>query len=239
MMKRNSRRWLIQAIVATVGSVVALVGASRACLLAAEGDPSRPLGVRIRLSIDRSIPPRHIARQLMAEAEAIWQPYGIQLEWVGATTVEPRESGVSLDVAVERRLPDVSRFEWARVLGHTVLVPDTDGWRRIRVSFEAVANMLASESRRRGSTLGVVPDLSLGRALGRVLAHEIGHVLIDADHDRRGLMRALLPDYQLGRPDRSPFRLTCDTADQLRRRLCILNEGVPVVAQADTHSCIR
>src|SRR4029453_15921577 len=85
MMKRNSRRWLIQGSVQTVGSVVALVGASRACLLGGEGDPSRPLGVRIRLSIDRSIPPRHIARQLMAEAEAIWQPYGIQLEWVGAT----------------------------------------------------------------------------------------------------------------------------------------------------------
>jgi hypothetical protein len=237
MMKRNSRRWLIQAIVATVGSVAALVGASRACLLAAEGDPSRPLGVCIRLRIDRSIPPRDIARQLMAEAEAIWRPYGIQLEWVGANTVEPRESGVSLDV--ERRLRDVSRFEWARVLGRTALVADTDGWRPIRVSFEAVANMLAGETRRRGSTLGVVPDLSLGRALGRVLAHEIGHVLISADHDRRGLMRAMLPDDQLGRPDRLPFRLTCETADQLRGRHYLLNGGVPVVAQADTHSCIR
>jgi hypothetical protein len=65
-----------------------------------------------------------------------------------------------------------------------------------------------------------VLDRELATALGRVLAHEIGHVILDvSDHEREGLMRAAFPPTELAEPDRTPYRLTCSGASRLAARL--------------------
>jgi hypothetical protein len=239
MMKRDFGRSLIAVTVATLGSTTVILGASRPSVVATQADASGTLGIRIRLRIERTIPIRRLAPQVKDETTAIWRPYGIQLEWVDADTVEPRATGVSLDVTVERRDGRAGRIEWASTLGRTVVGPDTRGWHPIRVSFDPVANVLADGTTSRVSGAGLVPELYLTRALGRVLAHEIGHVLTNAaEHDRTGLMRAKFSAGQLAQPDRSPFRLTCATVDRLSDRLHIVG-GASSIAQLDAHVCIR
>jgi hypothetical protein len=239
MMKGDSTRSLIAAIVATLGSAAVVLGASGAAVAAMQADAGGTLGIRIRLRIERSIPIKRIAGPVKDETEAIWRPYGVQFEWVDADAVEPRATGVSLDVTVERRYARVGGIEWASTLGQTFVGPDTRGWRPIRVSFDAVANVLADGTTSRVSGTGIVLEPYLSRALGRVLAHEIGHVLTNAaGHDRTGLMRASFSADQLAQTDRSPLRLACAAVDRLRHRFPV-DRGAPFIAQLDTHVCIR
>jgi hypothetical protein len=237
MMKGDSGRSLIAVIVATLGSAAVIFGASRASVVAMQPDAGGTLGIRVRLRIERSVPIKRIVGRLRDETEAIWRPYGIQLEWVAVDTLETRATGVSVDATVERPYAHAGGIERASTLGRTFVGPDTWGWRPIRVSFDAVTKVLADGTRGASGT-GRVPELYLSRALGRVLAHEIGHVLINAaEHDRTGLMRASFSADQLALSDRSPFRVTCATVDRLRHRFHIVG-GAPFIAQLDTHECI-
>jgi hypothetical protein len=238
-MKRewHSRIWTTIAARAGVAALIAVLTAS---VLAAHAEAGEPLTTRIRLRIDRSIAPRRIAAELRHEAEAIWQPYGVRLEWVDAGTTEPGAGGVSVDVTVVRRVTGAARVESVSILGRTFLVPEASVWRPIWVSFDAVADVLTERTAGRVSgTAAMVLDIELARALGRVIAHEIGHVLINAiEHDSTGLMRATFSPNQLAALDRWPFRLTCATADRLRHRLQVLYGGAPLVAQFGISSCL-
>ena len=71
--------------------------------------------------------------------------------------------------------------------------------------------------------LGAVPPFELARALGRVLAHEIGHVLLRLPlHDATGLMRAVLSPSELAEPNRSRLGLANRSVGRLRSRLAAL-----------------
>lgn len=238
-MNGYSRRLLSVPVVATLACAAVMLGPSHASLVAMQTGSSVPLDVRGRFRLDQSITIRRIAAQVTDEAEAIWRPYGVHFEWVGADAVEPKATGVSIDVTVERRYGRIGGVEWASMLGQTVVGPDTRGWRPIRVSFDAVANMLADGASSRVSGTGIVLEPYLSRALGRVLAHEIGHVLTNAGaHDQKGLMRAFFSPDQLAQTDRSPFRLACATVDRLKDRVHV-DGGAPFVAVPDSPVCIR
>jgi hypothetical protein len=184
----------------------------------------------IRLRVDPSIRPRRIAGDVMAETEAIWAPYGVRFEWAGPDSSPPAVGPVSFDVSLERRFEGPERLMWPPVMGHVVMKPDTPTWRPIHLSFDAIEKVLAERAPTgRASATALVLDHELARALGRVLAHEIGHVLIGApDHDRAGLMRATLYAEELGVPDTKPFRLTCSSAGRLIGRLRALTDSPTV-----------
>jgi hypothetical protein len=69
-------------------------------------------------------------------------------------------------------------------------------------------------------------------ALGRVLAHELGHVLLGspAYHDQDGLMRATFLSNDLARPERSRFRLTDRSVARLRARITSLSDASPAAS---------
>jgi hypothetical protein len=193
---------------------------------------SEPFEVSIHLRVDPSITSRRITGRLKDEAEAIWRPYGIRLEWMDVGASEPASSGVSVEASLEREFEKRRLMEWPAVLGRVVMTPDTANRRPIRLSFDATESVLALRTTGPSTMKGIVLDHELAAALGRVLAHEIGHVLLGVPyHDQAGLMRAAFRADELAEPARTPFRLTCSGVDRLRGRLSALSGYVQLVAQ--------
>jgi hypothetical protein len=175
--------------------------------------------VRVRLRVDPSIRSTAILHMLKDETESLWKPYGVHLEWVDARPGDGAAEGFFMEAVIDRRGDGQAQPEHA-VLGRAWVPQDATGERPIHVSFDATEQMLL----RRPSSIPVVGEYDMGRALGRVLAHEIGHVLLEVrHHDRAGLMRAVFAPAELGSPDRTPFRLTCDGVGRLRSRIQVLS----------------
>jgi hypothetical protein len=197
------------------------------CVCATAGihaDVCEPFVVNLHLEVDRSIRSRVIPADLKNETEVLWSPYGVQFEWTDSPAAELAPSGVSLNVILERRPIDGPGLpKWRTVLGLASVKLNGLSARPIRVSLDATESVLARRTVSRTSSGWIVPDHDLGRALGRVLAHEIGHALLGAPyHDDVGLMRAMFRPDELAGPDRTSFRLTCSDVGRLKGRIGFL-----------------
>ena len=95
----------------------------------------------------------------------------------------------------------------------------------IRVSLDAVDAVIERQLADNAS----LHEQTVALALGRVLAHEVGHVLLGAPgyHDPVGLMRARFPTTDLVRWDRSSFRLMDCSFARLRERIATFSERQP------------
>jgi hypothetical protein len=176
--------------------------------------------VQIRLIANHLVRSASILAILKDETENIWKPYGVQVEWVDAHGGEVATEEFSVEAVIDRRGDGQADPDRA-VLGRASVPKDAVGAGPIRVSFDATERMLL----RRSGSGPFVGDRDMGRALGRVLAHEIGHVLLAVrQHDRAGLMRAVFTPTELAAPDRDSFRLTADDLGRLRSRIQVMTE---------------
>ena len=182
--------------------------------------PSEPLTVQINLAFDPSIPTGAIRTQVRQEATAIWRAYGVELRFApGATS-----AALSLDVVVENARRGRNRDDAPAVLGHTEVISSAAIRQPpVRISFDAVEALL---DRQHGITT-VMHEYMMAAALGRVLAHEIGHILLGAPafHDDEGLMRTTFSPDDLARPERSRFQLTARSITRLKARLASLSDA--------------
>ena len=184
-------------------------------------DESGFFEVQVRLRVDRRVRSTSIVAILKDETESIWRPYGVQIDWVDAGLGELSAEGFSVDAVIDRRSDGPVDPDRA-VLGRAFVPKDAVGAGPIRVSFDATERMLL----RRASFGPFVGERDMGRALGRVLAHEIGHVLLAVrQHDSVGLMRAVFTPAQLGSPDRESFQLTSDDLGRLRNRIAVMTKA--------------
>lgn len=210
-----------------VGSCRGLPGAALALTLVL-----KPAAIRLGVDISAlaAMPPRQLLA-MAREAEAIWDPYGVALTWVraeGRALTPPGLQGtlkISRDDSAER-LP--SRTSADRQLG-SVLFLEGSGMAENTLALSVEATRRTVEevfwaNRRVADWPPSLREELLGRALGRVLAHEIGHYLLAwRAHTPDGLMRAAFRGEVLIRPERHPFELSDRLVPRLRARLTQLS----------------
>jgi hypothetical protein len=188
--------------------------------------PSARAGAEICVDVDLRFhgrqPADALLRSMMDEASSIWAPYGMRIQWASAASADRCASSQgSFDVLVSRRrLESVGTS--ASTLGLTRLVAAAIDHAPIYVDQEAtelLLRRLTFEQVARALQHARVGPADVGRALGRVLAHELGHVLLAArGHQPRGLMRSSFVVEDLIRPQRDAYTLSPSEATRLRQR---------------------
>jgi hypothetical protein len=148
--------------------------------------------------------PPGVLEAALEEADAIFAPGGVRFRWQpgAAGELAPR-----VPVVIVRNAPPVRQVHGCQRnrhdhrLGHTNLRT-----RRITLWSHQVARAVVGEWESEAP-----PDVGadrLARALGRVLAHELGHLFLGLNgHRERGLMRRSFSRRSLAASNRRAFRL--------------------------------
>lgn len=137
------------------------------------------------------------------EASAIWAAAGITLVWAHNGPGRRMRSEDILVMVRDRlaRHPQTElRAARRRTLGRIIRVSEDQPGRVIEVALPAIVETIRTESMFSepiASLPAVARDLALGRAAGRVAAHEIGHWLFGRGHAASGLMRASIQSRDL------------------------------------------
>ena len=204
---------------------LSILALSTATLAAAE----MCFDVTLRFS-DRT-PSRALIESMTREASTIWQPYGVRIQWsTEGQSVAPNSAdcaarhGPFAAFIVRRSARSTSGNA---VLGNTWLTPGAIDHAPIYIdqsATERVLESLASEDLARLVGHQFIAPSDVGRALGRVLAHEIGHVILAARfHETRGLMRPVFLATDLVTYNRQSYGLSDAELTRLRGRALTLN----------------
>ena len=195
-----------------------------ALALVAANASRTPIGVAVVASRDIT---NSVVNKICAEAEAIWAPAGIALEW-NRDGQERRTRGLTIEVTIDDRPTPADRDGALGWLVFTSHGPE----RLIHLSRVSAEDLLRSTPGLDGGTV-VSHEALIGRALGRALAHELGHYILRSKvHTGHGLMRAAWTSEQAFAFIRDGFELTpeeCATAlNHLRVELacCVSAPGV-------------
>ena len=172
------------------------------------------------LSPKLAIEPR-VAKIVLSEVQAIWKALGADIR-----SVEIDDDKCARLIVVkadhEARPEDLSRED---ALGW---VPFAAGNARQLVFLRMSRARMFSASVITGTNPDGFKDLLLARLLGRIVAHELGHVLLNSPrHTDSGLMRALYRANDILRVRASTY--TLDAAE--RARLFTLMAGPRITAQ--------
>jgi len=131
--------------------------------------------------------PQSARTSMMNEAAGIWRGHGVVIDWLPATAVLPHSPHRLRALVVERRQPLLSHGEPLTV---GELVRPSNGHAMAIMSIDSARRLMASVRGRAGYDLATVDHRRLGLVLGRALAHEIGHYLLETPtHASYGLMR--------------------------------------------------
>jgi hypothetical protein len=158
-----------------------------------------------------------LSRQaLVTEAEAIWRDGNVRLQWLpGDARVDPRSTLRALVIPRPAAAAVEGSTRWA--VGELVRF---EGPSAIAIASIAGAQRVVEESERFQlieSPIG--RDQRLGVILGRALAHEIGHYVLQTNtHAPYGLMRANIDAYEFADPRLGPFRLDREAKAHLAAR---------------------
>jgi len=202
---------LARMAVFAAGALVGCLSLPRAASACCGPSASTPARLRIDIVFNAPPLPQPLESSAMEEVTRIWAAYGVD---VRATTPRDvgRDGAVRLAVVFaeppdEHVAPDV--LGSIRFLGDA---PEP----RIAIHLDAIAR-LVSTATMFGHSSHEWPtafrDVIVGRVLGRALAHEIGHFLLQSRHHAAaGLMRSVQQRRDLVAADRRPFFLSTDEA---------------------------
>jgi hypothetical protein len=204
------------------------VGAAICALLIA-GEAAAGICLEADLTFAAREPSPVTVQSMQSEASAIWQRYGVQIQWPASRRdAQCARVHGTFDVHIEYRASSLENASWSSVLGSTHLAPAAIDHVGIFVDYDETQHLLESLSASRLIPLAGHPDIGpvdIGRALGRVLAHEIGHVLLDAPrHQPWGLMRRVFAADDLAARQRWTYTLSKKEVERLASRERELSE---------------
>jgi hypothetical protein len=170
------------------------------------------LTLNLRLTAADNLPPSS-KRVLIAEAQAIWRQEGIRLQWLAGAEAR---AGETLRVLVMPNTVGAPPDGEPWPVGELLRFEDS---RAIAIASIGGALRVVDESQRfQLLELPMLRDYRLGLVLGRAVAHEIGHFLLQSNtHSASGLMRARIGAQEFADPSRNSFQLDPATQLQLSR----------------------
>jgi hypothetical protein len=146
-----------------------------------------PPAMIVNVAAAADVQPSLVAR-LLDEASSLWRPAGLTFVWQRKPNALPGTLTVSIGAERGSRAADDLPLGWIRFDDVDTPVPEI---------YLSTANARELLERWTGSSGAVdrMPrqqqEVLLGRAMGRALAHELGHYLLASkSHTARGLMRA-------------------------------------------------
>jgi hypothetical protein len=161
----------------------ALVVSAPLSISAAE-NLSRPLTIRAVLP-QAALASAQVAA-MTSEVQAIWAPLGVQVIWRSSLASDESTVDWTIAVHVQDRLPINTEGLASQPLG-AVLREQGRLQPVIFVSRFAVQQLLKTARVWKNETRF---DRVYGRFVGRIVAHELGHLLLDSTtHRKKGLMR--------------------------------------------------
>jgi hypothetical protein len=167
-----------------------------------------------------------LVQQLKVETEDIWRGYGVEITW--SDSAHP-SADLAVAAIVERRVAGRDPAYGVGPLGRTWISAERHERIPIRIFCEPTERILAGLTvAERVSALGHdrLGDVEVGRALGRILAHEIGHVLLGAPfHQSTGLMRPRFAAIELIVRHHDLYRLSDVEVSRLAQRVRALRGG--------------
>lgn len=196
-------------VVAVAFAAFAVLASSTSTLTASSAKaplPARPLmpaSLAVSVTAASDIP-NELVTEALREADAIWRAAGLSFEWDRAPRVIPAPLHVVIGGGVSPA---------ARVMPLAWISFDDFGAPTSQI-YLSHANALAFMKNSR-ETVGLVDAMTitqrhtyLARAMGRALAHEIGHFLLASkSHSVKGLMMASHTASEFFSPERKPFVL--------------------------------
>jgi hypothetical protein len=200
--------------------------------------PDTPVDLVVDVSALFAMPARQF-RAMVRETSAVWRPYGVSMTWSASAAMTSR-AGTNRPITIVRQQgPDVSRRTGTPRLGSVTFVSgQVLAEANVALSVEAIERLVEEASwgnRRVIEWPSAVRDELAGRALGRVLAHEIGHYLLAwRGHTSEGLMRADFREDLLVDPDRRAFQISPAMIPRLNARLAQLRLSGSMLAETHT-----
>jgi len=170
-----------------------------------------------------------LVTRLLDEASAIWRPTGLGIVWrrVAPEVLPYAKAGAAGSSPSTLRVDigdNPGRSRDARTpLGWIVFDSDNEPQPVIYLSHANAKELMAAA---RG-VVGVIEqmppaqrEMLLGRAMGRALAHELGHFLLASKvHTPRGLMKAWRTTGELFTGERAGFKIDAAQRQQLAARV--------------------
>ena len=183
----------------------------------AAGDAAISIDVHLRFNHHQ--PPAELVAAMQVEAAAIWKLYGIELRW--QSPAGHNNGPTSFDVLLDQaRYADASM-----ALGDARLAAQSHEYVAIRLDRAATEHLLRHVTFEQVARLtghASVQHDDEGRALGRVLAHELGHALLATrEHQATGLMRSAFTGEELLTSARDSYRLSAVEITRLWSALAV------------------
>lgn len=230
-------RCRVASALGTLLSYVMVAGASPAA--AEESRLESTISLEVLLTVAPSLPEAARA-PFLDEVTAIWKRQGVTIEWLSPAewlcpSANRRRSG-RLRVLVFPKSDSASSERKSMAVAE-LLRPDSR--HAVAIAYIAVAKRIVEDAPLRFPALAALDHYRLGLVLGRAVAHEIGHYLLDTPtHARRGLMRPRFDSREFSDLRPGAFRLDPDAARWLKHR-SLRQAGVSHETEPSRFSYVR